>query len=143
MKFIKKIFIYFSLIILVLAAGCFNEKAEYTGIQISSLSTSIGAEKEGPDNWQKVSYTVTLYNDTNQEIYISFIEPLLNNEIFERLVKQGTRLDINKRIEANSSLNVEGQFVFDAADLSKQEIAALKPIIKGFRLVTESVITLP
>lgn len=143
MNLIKHSLIYFTLIILVLAGGCFNDKPEKSGLQVGSLSSAIGGVENNSGSRQKVTYTVTLYNYTDEDTNISQLKPLIDSDIYERLADRDIAVNVNKKIAANSSIKIEGKFIFDADGLTKEEITAKKPIIKGFKLMTESVIYLP
>jgi hypothetical protein len=43
-------------------------------------------------------------------------------------------------VKPGGSIQLQGEFIFEAGDLSKQDIIAMEPIITGFRLGTEQII---
>ncbi len=145
MKKKRESLIYTAALILVLifTAGCAQAQQSCKGLQISSMNSAIGAVEPDRIDKQRMSYSINLCNDSDQETYISFVEPLLATEINGRLLSGDTRVEVKKKVSARDSIVVEGEFIFDSTDLSKQDIIAMEPIISGYRVGTEQQIELP
>ncbi len=129
--------------VLVCFSGCAESQQACKGLQICSMTSAIGGVEQNQTDKQRMSYAINLSNDSDQETYISFVEPLLSASINGRIISGDTRIEVNKKLAARGSLEVKGEFVFDSQDLSKQDILALEPIITGYRVGTEQQIELP
>ncbi len=135
-----KISIVVILLVLSLSAGCAKPAAESKGLQLVKMVSSIGSVDPERFDEQRISYTINLCNDSSQSNYISFVEPVVTDGINSRITSPDIRREVKKKIEAGKCLEVKGEFIFDAGDLSKQDIIAMEPIITGFRLGTEEII---
>ncbi len=131
------------ILLLVFTAGCAESQQSSKGLQISSMTSAMGSVDPDKFDEQKLSFTINLCNDSDQDTYISFLEPLLTADINGRIISGDTRVEVKKKVAASDSIGVDGEIVFDSSDLSKQDIIAMEPIITGFRVGTEELIELP
>ena len=133
------------LIAVLLLTGCSpssntNTDTRSGGIQIIQMDTSIGGS-EGNANQQVISYHLTLYNGESVNIVVHWIEPVLVGKLSERVIESDTRVQVEKTIAPNSSLEVSGKFTFETKGATKAEITSWEPLFTGFNLSTE--MTLP
>ncbi len=140
----RKIVIYVTALILLLVGtvGCAEPQQSSQGLQICSMTSTMGAVDPDQSDEQRLSFTVNLCNDSDEDIYISFIEPLLSADINGRIISGDTRVEVKKKVTAGDSIGIDGEFIFDSSDLSKQDIIAMEPIITGYRVGTEEQIEL-
>lgn len=125
------------LIAVTFITGCVKHPAECKGLQLSSMVSSIGAVDPERFDEQRMSYTIYLCNDSKQDSYISFVEPLITTGIKDRIISGDVRIEVKEKVKAGGSVKVQGEFIFEAGDLNKQDIIAMEPIITGFSLGTE------
>ncbi|KUG02877.1 hypothetical protein ASZ90_019743 [hydrocarbon metagenome] len=145
MKITRGNFVYTAAIflLLVFTPGCTQVQQSSKGLQICSMTSAIGAVEEDTIDQQRISYAINIRNDSDQQTYISFVEPLLAAGINGRLLSGDTRVEVKKKVAAHGSLDIKGEFIFDSKNLSKQDIIAMEPIITGYRIGTEQQIELP
>ncbi len=128
------------LITLIFISGCVKPTSECRGLQLGSMVSSIGAVDPERFDEQRMSYTINLCNDSKQDSYISFVEPLITDDIKGRITSGDARIEVKEMVKPGGSIQLQGEFIFEAGDLNKQDIIAMEPIITGFRLGTEQVI---
>jgi|WetSurMetagenome_2_1015567.scaffolds.fasta_scaffold763013_1 hypothetical protein len=131
------------LIAVLLLTGCSvssNTNARPQGIQIIQMDTSIGGS-EGNANQQVISYDFTLYNGESVDIVVHWIEPVLVGQLSERVINGDRRVQVEKTVSPNSSLEITGKFTFETKGATKAEITSWEPIFTGFNFSTE--MTLP
>lgn len=128
------------LIAIIFISGCAQHTTECKGLQLGSMVSSMGAVDPERFDEQKMSYTIQLCNDSKQDSYISFVEPLITADIKGRISSGDTRIEVKEKVKAGGSIKVQGEFIFEAGDLNKQDIIAMEPIITGFSLGTEQII---
>jgi hypothetical protein len=68
------------------------------------------------------------------------VEPLITDDIKGRITSGDARIEVKEMVKPGGSIQLQGEFIFEAGDLNKQDIIAMEPIITGFRLGTEQVI---
>jgi hypothetical protein len=128
------------LITLIFISGCVKTTSECRGLQLGSMVSSIGAVDPERFDEQRMSYTIHLCNDSKQDSYISFVEPIITDDIKGRITSGDARIEVKEMVKPGGSIQLQGEFIFEAGDLNKQDIIAMEPIITGFRLGTEQVI---
>lgn len=121
------------LICFFVLTGCNTNKAVEDGLVLGPIQFSLGGELDET----RVSYTINLKNNTNREINVLTVQPILTNELNKRVSKDGLTNEANKKIQANSTEDISGSFYLDTRGLSKQEIAALNIKLDRFRITTE------
>jgi hypothetical protein len=62
-------------------------------------------------------------------------------QLSERVIDGDTRVQVDKTVSSNSSLEITGKFTFETKGATKAETASWEPIFTGFILSTE--MTLP
>ncbi len=119
---------------------CRTEKDSKSGLQIYSITTSIGAIDNNNFDIQRFSYSIYLTNEDSEKQYVKWIEPVLGDSFAKRVTNQDLKVNINKPIEANENIEIEGELIFDSGDLSKQDIVDLEPYITDIKIVSEKII---
>lgn len=140
---IKKVITMFLISILLLSAGCSKDNAESkAGIDITGMSSSIGAVGENTNDFetQSFKYSVSLTNNEAAAINIVSVKPILSEKFLERVSNKDTVIQVNRTISQGSSLDVAGEIIFDAKGLTKEQIIGLEPFIKEFRITEERTI---
>jgi hypothetical protein len=131
------------LIAVLFFTGCSassNTNARPKGIQIIQMDTSIGGSEDNA-NQQVISYHLTLYNGESVDILVHWIEPVLVGQLSERVIEDDTRVQVEKTVSPNASLEIAGKFTFETKGATKAEITSWEPLFTGFDFSTE--MTLP
>jgi len=130
------------LAMLVVGAACAGARAPRLvepGLSISGTVSAIGQAADPA--YQRLSYTVTLYNGAKEPTYVAWVEPLLVRELRRALLpEQETRQEVRRRLAAGASLQVQGELTFDPGRRSKEEISAWEPYLIGWNVSNESLI---
>lgn len=143
----KKVRVLFCAIIsvLLLLAGCNinassnDSEKNQNGLQVSDMSTALGAVGDSLDK-TKFSYTITIYNKEDENIYISCVEPILGKDVKDRLISSDLKVDVEKTVSTNGSVEIKGEIIFDTKNMTKQQIMELEPFITGIKVSSEKVI---
>jgi hypothetical protein len=112
------------------------------GIEINSITSSIGAVGENTNGFetQSFKYTMTLTNNDASDITIVKVVPILSQEFQERVSDRDTIIQVNKTVIQGSSLDVSGEIIFDAKGLTKEQIISMEPFIREVKIVEERII---
>lgn len=139
----KKISIILLILVLLLLAGCSDNNTLNTmGIEINTITSSIGAVGGNINDFetQSFKYTMILTNNDASDIKIVSVEPVLSEEFFKRASDEDRIIQVNKSIPHGSSIDVSGEIVFDAKGLTKDQIVSMKPFIKEVKIIEERII---
>jgi hypothetical protein len=117
-----------------------NNSDEETGLQIYSMSTGLGSISNDNLDQQRLTYNISITNESDTESYIQWIEPILGEGIRDKIITEELQITVEKSIPAKGSLEVEGVIVFDTLGLTKEEIINLEPFITGINVNGEKVI---
>ncbi|MEC0106945.1 hypothetical protein P4H27_08345 [Paenibacillus taichungensis] len=133
----------FLLIILALS-GCSSNsmKADEIvedGLIINSISIGLGGSEEDA-GITVVTYNFNLWNRTNKSIMLKTVEPIISKDIQNQLIDRDIKLNINEKIDGNSSEAVAGTFRLDTKGLDKEGIIKLNINVKEFNIAIEQVI---
>ena len=141
---IQKLFMITLLVLIATgcAPGSSRTPQTESGLLINGLSSSIGGE-DGDTSTQVFSYQVTLQNNSRQEVLIQSVEPVLSDQFVEKILNEDLVVQVGQVLPANTYIEVRGEFRFDAAGLSKEEIVEMEPFMTGLRVLAEQVIPLP
>ncbi|RPK29515.1 hypothetical protein EDO6_00138 [Paenibacillus xylanexedens] len=71
---------------------------------------------------------------------IKAVEPILSKDIQERLIDRDIKLDINKKVDGDTSEALTGTFRLDTEGLDKEGIIELNINVKEFNIAMEQVI---
>lgn len=140
--------ILISLIALIIFfSGCaeINDSSQVkNGLKIVECVYAFGGV-EGFNNTsiQAYSYTFTIYNEENEEVYIDSIEPLFTKNISERVLTEDHKIVVNETLKPNSSIQIQGQVEFNASGLSKEQIFGLEPYIYAVNVSSTKTLSLP
>lgn len=138
----KKNILLFVVITTLLLSGCSPTQAQSNGVHVTQVTVAVGGEG-GSENQQVVSYKVTLQNSSQNFVIVHWIEPVLNGDVSARLVGDSPRISIEKTLDANSSLVIDGQFTFNTDGATKDEIASWEPLFEDVLISTEMKLALP
>lgn len=144
MKNQKRLMILIFLLIIVALSGCISSSVKTDGIvedglNINSISIGLGGSEED-EGITVVTYHFNLWNRTNKSIILKTVEPIISKEVQERLIDRDIRLDINKKIDGNTSEALTGTFKLDTKGLDKEGIIKLNINVKKFNIAFEQVI---
>ncbi|WP_339259742.1 hypothetical protein MKZ12_07915 [Paenibacillus sp. FSL R5-0713] len=133
----------FFLMILALS-GCISysvktDEIVEDGLNINSITIGLG-ESEEDAGITVVTYNFILRNRTNTSIIIKTVEPILSKDIQERLIDTNIKLDINEKIDGDTSEALTGTFRIDTEGLDKEGIMKLNINIKEFNIAIEQVV---
>ncbi|MGE5679182.1 MAG: hypothetical protein ACM3ZR_14100 [Pseudomonadota bacterium] len=123
---------------LLLLTGCSadNELKKPT-IEISAVSTSIGAvgNNTSDTETQSFKYNITMINNGPEEIAIASVKPVLSDAFLERVPEGELAVQINKTIAPGGNLEVSGEIIFDAKGLTKEQIIGMEPFVKELEII--------
>ena len=124
--------------------GCSAEtSAQKTGLHVYSMSTSIGAVHGNETATQKVSYSITLTNEGDQDIYVKSIKPILAEKVSDRVTSEELIVIVEKPLTTGQNIEIKGEFIMNTAGLSKEEIVELGPFITNIQILSEEILELP
>ncbi|MBM7872081.1 hypothetical protein JOC70_003629 [Clostridium pascui] len=141
----KLIMIIFSLFILVFFSGCNNTKIEVqskSGLKIYNWSSALGGVNENDLDKIKYSYSLNLTNEEEKNIFIKSVQPLVNEEIKNKVLSKEIVVDVNQNLRPNESIKINGEIIIDTKGLGKSDILTLKPFITDIKVLTEETVSL-
>lgn len=129
-------------IVVLTACSTNNSIVKKSGIEINAITTSIGAVDNNTDdfNTQSYKYTITLKNNDIEDITILSVEPTINSKLIARVLNKETLVYVNKTIVTEDTLEVTGEIIFDASDLSKEQIFELEPFVEDIKISEQRII---
>ncbi|MBT2286960.1 hypothetical protein J7E78_25910 [Paenibacillus polymyxa] len=144
MKNQKRLMILLFLLIILALSGCGSSSLKTDeivedGLIINSISIGLGESKED-EGITVVTYNFNLRNRTNKSIILKTVEPIISKEIQERLMDRDIKLDINEKIDGDTSEALTGTFRLDTKGLDKEEIMKLDINVKEFNIAIEQVV---
>ena len=139
------IFIGWFILVGMLLIGCNPSNPDnMIGLQIYSMTTGVGAaDNNDIMDKQKLSYSITLTNEENRDIYVKSITPILGDGISNIVITEELTVIVEKSLPANQSLKINDELIIDTEGLSKEEILDLQPFITDIKISTEQIIELP
>ena len=126
-------------------SGCNNSKVQNQskgGIKIANWSSSLGSVNETDLDKSVFSYSINLTNENEKNIFIEFIQPLVNETIKNKILSKETVVTVNQNIKPKETIKVNGEIIIDTKGLSKQDIDKLEPFITDIKVSTEDTISL-
>ena len=140
----KRLMILIFLLIILALSGCISSSVKTDEIVedsliINSISFGLG-ESEEDAGITVVTYNLNLRNRTNKSIMLKTVEPILSKDIQERLIDRDIKLDINEKVDGNSSEELTGTFKLDTKGLDKEEIINLNINVNEYNVAIEQVI---
>jgi len=140
----RKVSIMLLIVVFLLFSGCSSNNTVTTmGIDINSITSSIGAVGGNTNDFetQSFKYTITLTNNDAADITIVSVEPVLSEEFIERALNEDRIIQVNELIPHGSSIDVTGEIVFDAKGMTKEKIISMEPFVKEIKIVEERTIS--
>ena len=139
MKLLHRIALLSVISILALSVAC--DKADPpTGVKITVLSSSLGMV-EGNPNQQRLSYSMSIVNNTEDDVYITNVTPELSDSTII-LSDDADNFIVNQTLTPNSYINVNGEIILGTNSMTKEEIAA-SSTITGVNIESSVVIKVP
>ncbi|MGN7411608.1 hypothetical protein [Paenibacillus sp. SAF-068] len=144
MKNQKHAMILLFLLMILALSGCSSSSVKTDeivedGLNINSITVGLGGSEED-EGITVVRYHFNLWNRTNKSIMLKTVEPILSKDIQDRLIDRDIKLDINEKVESNTSEELTGTFRIDTEGLDKEGIMKLNINIKEFNITTEQVV---
>jgi len=140
----RKVSIMLLIVVFLLFPGCSSNNTVTTmGIDINSITSSIGAVGGNTNDFetQSFKYTITLTNNDAADITIVSVEPILSEEFIERALNEDRIIQVNELIPHGSSIDVTGEIVFDAKGMTKEKIISMEPFVKEIKIVEKRTIS--
>ncbi|WP_019640777.1 hypothetical protein [Paenibacillus fonticola] len=139
----NRIVLFLSILISIfLISGCNknnqSEDVVNDGLVINSISIGLGGEL----NKTLVTYNINIWNKTRKTILIKSVEPILPEDLKQRLTDDRIINDKNKMVNGTSGEIITGSFYLNTQGLDKQGIEALNIKFDKFRIITEQEIGL-
>lgn len=138
----RSIISFFLFLILVLSAcnsiSVRTDEIVEDGLVINSVSIGLG----GNENLDTtvVSYNFNLWNRTSKPIVVKTVEPILSNDLRNRMIDNTIKLEIDKQINGNSTEALSGTFKLNTKGLDKKGIMDLEINVKEFKITSDQVI---
>ncbi|MCF7755866.1 hypothetical protein KQ941_15550 [Paenibacillus xylanexedens] len=144
MKNQKHAMILIFLLMILALSGCSSNSVKEDeivedGLNINSISIGLGGSEED-EGITVVTYHFNLWNRTNTSIMLKTVEPILGKDIQERLIDRDIKLDINKKVDGDSSEALTGTFKLDTRGLDKEGIINLNINVNEYNVAIEQVI---
>lgn len=121
-----------------------NEKAFTTpkspqSVTVSVLNTAIGAINSTDTSFdkQKMSFSATIWNDTNQTVFVTTVKVNLPSSLKSHVLSGSTLITVNKSLTPNGTHQITGVFILDTKGMTKHEIVKLGSI-EGLIVNTKS-----
>lgn len=103
------------------------------GLVINSITFSLGGDLDKT----LVSYNFNLWNKTKKAILIKSVEPILSDDLRERVGDSELINEVNETINGSSSEVISGSFFLNTQGLDKQGIEKLNIELKKFKIISE------
>lgn len=129
------------LLILALLALMKQDTGSYVdeGLIVKEWHYGIGLDEEEQTT---LSYTINVTNTFEKKMKINAIMPVIDEKLQDRVMAKETLVEVNKAVESNDTLAIEGEILIDTKGLSKAELERIQPAIVGVKIVSEEVIKL-
>lgn len=139
MKKTSMVILFICIIFSLIGCKVSGDKSEIIadGIVIGQTFISLGGEST---DITEVTYRINLRNKLGKPISVLAIEPVISKDLFDRLIDDSIRLEVNKEIESNESEEISGHFKIDTKGLSKEEIMKFEIGIREYKIQTEQFI---
>jgi hypothetical protein len=79
-------------------------------VAVSNWSSGIGAVSDTNFDKQKLSFSATVWNNTNHSVYVTSVKVNLTSALQNHILSGDTLISVNKSLAPNESYNVTGQF---------------------------------
>jgi|LGVF01.1.fsa_nt_gb hypothetical protein len=138
----RKYLLVLFVIVTILITACSEEvkkDSQEKQLEIHGWTSAIGAV-EGNYETQSFSYTIFLTNEKDSLVNIKWIEPILGEKFKNKVIENELKININKDIPSKEYIEIEGEIIFDAKGMSKQEIVELEPFITYIRVMSDEVV---
>ena len=132
---------------MLLLTGCaesadINSDDFVSGLEIPEMTTSLGSEGD-KNSLQVFNYTITLINTNKYEVMIQWVEPVVADELKDRVLTEDLKVSSGKAIAPGGLLEISGQFSFDWEGATKEQILDREPFLKGMHVALEASLPLP
>lgn len=132
------------LCISILLIGCNSKKVQTQtkgGLIINSWSSGLGSVDESNLDKSLFSYSINLTNENEKTIYIKSIQPLVDEAIKDKILSKETVVSVDKYIDTNETIAINGEVIVDTKGLAKEDIIKLQPFTINVKVTTEEIIT--
>jgi uncharacterized lipoprotein NlpE involved in copper resistance len=138
----KKLIIVHLILLMLLGCNHKEDKVIRATLDIESYHTTIGGLREQGtnDKNQRFDYTIEIVNNGVIPVVIHSVEPLLRDGFAEYVVSEELLVIVDKVIAPSGVLEVNGSIIFNAEDLSKEDVLDLKPFVEDIRILQEQVV---
>ncbi len=141
-KRVLQIILLFTAFVLGAAGAQTKSPAVGQGLWIKGSSIGLGGKNSSSDA-QIVTYAITLENNESHPVTIVNLIPTPSEEVTKRLTSEDTRLVVGKVIDPGRTLEIKGEFQFNATGVSKGQIDSWGQLITGLQVTTDQVLELP
>jgi hypothetical protein len=102
-------------------------------------SSAIGtvSSNETNLNEQKLSFSATIWNNTNHTVYVTNVKVNLPSSLENHIFSGSTFISVDKSMEPNSTVQITGQLILDTKEMTKEQIVNLGKI-QGFTVDIKS-----
>ncbi|MDG6243735.1 MAG: hypothetical protein QCH31_04985 [Methanolobus sp.] len=123
------LFIIVAIVVIGLAGNMWScGPVQVEGLLLVDGVSSIGSsDVNAPGDIYR--YEFTLYNSGRDDIFITTVEPVLIQSPYIVSSQDSVKEEINSLVAAGSYVTVKGNIELDTADLSKEEVSGLEPIL--------------
>lgn len=131
--------------VFIFLTGCNSPKTQIQtkdGLKIYSWNSALGGVNETDLDKTKFSYWINLTNENEKNILIKSIQPLVNEEIKNKIVSKDIAITVNKNIKPNETIQINGEIIIDTKGFTKTEISKFEPFITDIKVSSEETINL-
>ncbi|MFP3975700.1 MAG: hypothetical protein ACLFVK_05695 [Dehalococcoidia bacterium] len=119
-----------------------SQSPQNSTIWIPDMSTALGSV-DGEGNQQRFSYTLSLCNRGADQLYVSWIEPVLSAEVSPKVLTEELKVTIEQGIEPGDCTSAEGEFILNTEGMSRLEIMEMEPFMTRMKINGEMTLELP
>jgi len=143
LRLMKKRILGFLILIALVLSGCGSSTNHATpaagGISVTDMVTSIGGVNNDTSQ-QVISFKITLISAEPAAVTIHSIKFTLANEFDKRILSGDRQVTVEKSIEPNATIEINGELKFDASGVSKDQISGWGTPITGITALTEQTV---
>ncbi len=143
MKWNKSVAIIYIALMIVLTACNISkpEDKQNKDLEVYGMSSALGSAGNDLDK-TKFSYTIPITNNSDEDIYIEWMEPVLGDKVSNRVLSSDLRINVQNKVIPEESLEIAGEIILDTKGLTKQQITELEPFITEIVIDCQKVIEL-
>lgn len=128
-------------VLLAVLSACQREPVN--NLHVFNMSTAIGSVAGTNNEQQRLTYTVEVINTGTAVTNLIGVTPVLGEGFSRRVLSNDLWTLVDQSLAPGETAVITNTILFDAADLTKTEIASLAPFFQSLQVRAEQTIPLP